>query len=58
MPAAIRTTISAANKVTFSHYPVTIFHIKVLPFLQVIGKTVAFAKNIIKIAHEKMFLQN
>jgi hypothetical protein len=58
MPAPIGTAISTVNQVTFGHYPITFFHIKILPFMQFIRKAVAVAKNTVENSHRPIFFQN
>jgi hypothetical protein len=55
MAATIRTAISAVYQVIFCHYAVTFLHVKIPPFLQVIRKTVAVAKNMVEITHKQSF---
>jgi len=58
VPATIRTAIPAINQITFGHYTISLFHVKILPLLQVIGKTVAVSKNIVEITHKQFFFAN
>jgi hypothetical protein len=57
MPATIGTAIAAVYQVTFGHYPITFFHVKILPFLNIIRKTIGVSKYVIKIAHSILFPQ-
>jgi len=58
MTATVGTAITPVNQITLCHYPVTIFHIKILFFLKVVRKIIRITKNIIEIIHGKQFLQN
>jgi hypothetical protein len=53
--ATARTAVPAVYQVAFGHYTVTIFNVKIIPLLQVVGKSVAVAKNIVEIPHELSF---
>ena len=53
MSAPVRTAISAVYEVTFSHYPVPVFKVKIFPFFQIIVKRIA-SKYVIKITHKQL----